>query len=63
MVEKKKINKVQARASLPAERRADFDQLVETVGKWSVYFYGTKLVSYAILAELIRDGWSPHGSH
>jgi hypothetical protein len=58
MAAKPKITREAARDSLPEHRRKDFDALVESVAKWSEYFYGTKLISYAILAELIKDGWS-----
>jgi hypothetical protein len=55
-----KVTREAARESLPEERRAEFDQLVTEVGEWSLYYYGSKFVSYAILAELIRSGWTKH---
>ena len=58
MAKKIKKTRDEARYSLPADRRAEFDLLVDEVGAWSMHYYGQKLVSYAILAELIRDGWS-----
>jgi hypothetical protein len=56
-----KVSKEQARASLPDNKRKSFDELVDSVGKWSIYFYGTKFLSYAILSELVRDGWERTG--
>lgn len=47
-----------ARDSLPPERHADYDALVAATESWSRYFYGTTLISYAIIAELVRDGWT-----
>ena len=55
---KPKRTKEDARASLPSDLRPDFDKLVEDVSNWSIFIYGTRFVSYAILAELVRDGWS-----
>ena len=53
-----KVTKDAARESLPEALRPQFDQLVKEVSEWSVYFYGSKFVSYAILCELVRAGWS-----
>ncbi len=53
-----KRTKEDARESLPEERRPEFDKLVEDVSNCSTFIYGTRFVSYAILAELVRDGWS-----
>jgi len=53
-----KKTREEARESLPTSLRSEFDRLVKDVSDWSVYFYGSKFISYAILAELIRDGWS-----
>ena len=57
-----KVTKDAARESLPEALRPKFDQLVKEVGEWSVYFYGSKFVSYAILAELVRSGWQKSGT-
>lgn len=54
---KTKVTREAARSSLPAELQPNFDQLVDEVANWSLNFYGTKFVSYAILSELVRDGW------
>jgi hypothetical protein len=51
------ITREEARASLDPELRKTFDELVSEIGKWSDYFYGRKLISYAMIAELVRDGW------
>jgi hypothetical protein len=60
-VGKPKKTREQARDSLPENLRPTFDLLVKEVGDWSVFIYGSKFVSYAILAELVRDGWTkPH---
>lgn len=50
-----------ARKSLSEEQQQQFNALVESVAQWSQYFYGTKLISYVILAELVRDGWTKKG--
>jgi hypothetical protein len=52
-----KITREEARASLRPEQREIFDDLVTGISTWSDYFYGRKFVSYAIIAELVRDGW------
>ncbi len=62
-VRRSKVSKEQARASLPENKRQVFDDLVDSVGRWSVYFYGTKFLSYAILSELVRDGWERTGKN
>lgn len=54
---REKITRDRARNSLSRDQQTTFDGLVDSVGRWSTYFYGTKFVSYAILAELVRDGW------
>jgi hypothetical protein len=45
---------------LSESEREIFEQLVKEVGDWSIYFYGTKFISYVILAELVRAGWRKH---
>lgn len=56
-----KKTKDEVRASLSEEEQLRFDQLVKETGEWSMYFYGTKFVSYVILAELVRSGWAKNG--
>jgi len=46
--------------TLSESEREVFHQLVKEVGDWSLYFYGSKFVSYVILAELVRAGWRKH---
>jgi hypothetical protein len=55
-----KKSKEEVRASLSESERNTFDLLVKETVEWSMYFYGTKLVSYVILAELVRSGWRKH---
>jgi hypothetical protein len=52
-----KITRDQARDSLTPEQHEAFDNLVAGFATWSEYFYGRKFISYAIIAELVRDGW------
>ncbi len=59
----RRLKRDEARASLPEELRPIFDQLCEETHYWSQYYYGSTLISYSILKELVRDGWvkSPGG--
>ena len=57
MAEHSKRTKEAARESLAEDLRPTFDQLVKDVSAWSQFIYGTRFVSYAILAELVADGW------
>lgn len=43
--------------TLSESEREVFEELVKEVGDWSIYFYGSKFISYVILAELVRSGW------
>ncbi len=52
-----KRNKDEVRSSLTEEEQRTFDLLVKETGDWSMYFYGSKFISYVILAELVRGGW------
>lgn len=52
-----KITREDARACLAPGQREIFVDLVDGFTTWSDYFYGRKLRSYAIIAELVRDGW------
>lgn len=45
---------------LSESEREIFEELVKEVGDWSIYFYGSKFISYVILAELVRAGWRKH---
>jgi hypothetical protein len=53
----KRLNKQEARESLPEEARPMFDQLCEDTLLWSNYYYGTSLISYSIIKELVECGW------
>lgn len=55
-----KKNKEHVRASLNEEEQKVFDLLVKETADWSMYFYGSKFLSYVILAELVRSGWRKH---
>ena len=46
--------------TLSESEREVFEELVKEVGDWSIYFYGSKFISYVILAELVRSGWRKH---
>jgi hypothetical protein len=60
MVDQKRTPKfAQARESLPEELRPVYDQLVEEYGFYALKHQGRRWVSYAIIAELVRDGWRP----
>lgn len=48
---------VEARESLSPELRPIFDSICHDVIEWSRYYYGTKLISYSILKELVQSGW------
>lgn len=49
----------EARNALPEELLASFDALVEDYKFYASVHYGTRLVSYLILADLVRAGWRP----
>jgi hypothetical protein len=53
----KRLNREEARNELPEELRAVFDKLCDETIEWSRYYYGTKMVSYSILKQLVEDGW------
>ncbi len=57
MPQHSKRTKEAARESLSDELKPTFDQLVTDVSAWSQFIYGTRFISYAILAELVQDGW------
>lgn len=49
----------EARNALPEELLAPFDALVEDYKFYASVHYGTRLVSYLVLADLVRAGWRP----
>ena len=49
----------EARGALPDELLAPFDALVEDYKFYASVHYGSRLVSYRILADLVRAGWRP----
>jgi hypothetical protein len=49
----------QSRASLPDDLKPVFDALVKDYKFAAQVHYGTVLVSYSILANLVRSGWRP----
>lgn len=55
-----KKKKEEVLLTLSESEREIFEQLVREVGDWSIYFYGSKFISYVILAELVRAGWRKH---
>jgi hypothetical protein len=50
-------DRVSVRAQLPEDLRPVFDQLVSDYQAHATAAYGRPLVSYHILAELVRAGW------
>jgi hypothetical protein len=52
-----KLKKAQAREALPENLRTTFDKLCEEYSYWSQYYYGSTLISYSIIKELVEDGW------
>ena len=54
----KRLNKQAAREALAPELRPVFDKLCEETHYWSQYYYGTTLISYSIIKELVEDGWA-----
>lgn len=55
-----KKKKEEVLLTLSESEREIFEQLVKEVADWSIYFYGSKFISYVILAELVRAGWRKH---
>jgi hypothetical protein len=43
--------------------RETFDALCDETLSWSQYHYGTSLISYSILMELVKDGWKKVEPH
>jgi hypothetical protein len=54
----KRLKKDEARDSLPEELRPMFDMLCEETLAWSQAYYGTSLISYSIIKELVESGWT-----
>ena len=50
---------LEARNSLPEELRPIYDQLVDEYSFHALKHYGREWAAYAVLAELVRDGWRP----
>ena len=48
-----------ARDSLPEELHEVYKQLVQEYSFHTEVKYGRGYVAYAVLAELVRDGWRP----
>ena len=53
-----RLKRNEARESLPEELRATFDKLCVETLSWSQYYYNTNFISYSIIKELVRDGWT-----
>ena len=58
MAAEKKLTRNEARAALPEGQRATFDELCDEVISWSRLYYGVTFVSYVILMELVKSGWT-----
>ncbi len=54
----KRYSKREARQALPQELRETFDKLCEETLAWSQYYYGSSMISYSIIKELVEDGWT-----
>jgi len=48
-----------ARDSLPESLHQVFRQMIEEYSYHTHRMYGRGYVAYAVLAELVRDGWRP----
>lgn len=53
-----RLKREEARAALPEELRSTFDKLCDETLGWSRYYYNTNFISYSIIKELVRDGWT-----
>lgn len=62
MPSEKKLSRREAREMLPEAQKAIFDELCDEVISWSKAYYGVTLVSYVILMELVKGGWSKRKS-
>jgi hypothetical protein len=54
----KKLTRAEARAELSDEEKIIFDELCDEVIAWSKIYYRVTFVSYVILMELVKNGWS-----
>jgi hypothetical protein len=54
----RRFNKQQARDALPEELRPTFDMFCEEYRLWALHYYGSTLISYSIIKELVEDGWT-----
>jgi hypothetical protein len=52
-----RFSRTEAREQLSNDLKETFDILCEETVKWSRYYYGTSLISYSIIMELVKDGW------
>jgi hypothetical protein len=57
-----RLTREQAREALSEELRPTFDRLCDETVAWSKYFYGTTMISYSILKQLVEDGWTKTGA-
>lgn len=55
----KTSQQAEEREKLSHDLRPVFDQLVEEYKFQCMKHYGRELVSYKVLADLVRDGWHP----
>jgi hypothetical protein len=53
----RRLKKHEAREALPVELRETFDELCKETLFWSQYYYGSSLISYSIIKELVETGW------
>jgi hypothetical protein len=54
----RKSNSLSDPLRLSDQEREIFDELCDEVIAWSKVYYGATLVSYVILMELVKSGWS-----
>jgi len=52
-----RLTRDQAREALPDELRPTFDLLCNEFVAWTRHYYGQSMVSYAVVKELVADGW------
>jgi len=54
----RRLKKQEAREALPENLRPTYDRMCEETQYWSQYYYGSTLISYSIIKELVEDGWT-----
>lgn len=54
----KRLTRSEAYDQLPEALRDTFDKLCDEYIGWARFYYGSSLVSYSIIMELVMDGWS-----